>query len=321
VSDLEKSITTGWYEVRTRLDKPDDLFDYLEIDKQDLYIVAEGLRLSVEQGVVEYKRSLLHSVMSRLGTLKYDSKAITDLSEQCKKGAYLTFLPILERLFVWGMLRVPSAEPQEPEESERNRARQAPKQAPDLKTIVNEVRNRVRENSELQNNPEIKRIFMQLKYYNSELEKKKSLEANIPKEKRASLEANFQQIFTEIHEKIQNAFLSYLKQEEQNSRPTSRVPILKRYDFTKCEGTYRKQAEEASKLYHTLHFARKERYQMREILLQISTAEPYYEDSYKKELECYGKIAPFAGDTARVGLALGENIRRYCERSVEWRTK
>ncbi len=321
MSDLEKSISTGWYEVRTRLDKPDDLFDYLEIEKRDLQQIAEGLRLSVEEGITEYKRSLLHSVMSSLGSLKYDSKAITDLNEQTKKGSYLTFLPILERLIVLGMLRVPAAGEDEAEEGSKPQPEEEPQELPDIKTIVNEVRSLIKEKPELQNNQEIKRIFLQLKYYNSELEKKKSLEPNIPKEKKPSFDANFQSIFDEIHEKIRNAYRNFTAQQAQQNKPESKLPILRRYDFSKCEPIYRKQAEEASRLYHTLHFARRERYQMREILLEIASAEPYYVESYANELSCYGKLAPFAGDATRISLALAENLRRYCERSVEWRTK
>ncbi|MFP4267983.1 MAG: hypothetical protein ACLFQW_08335 [Spirochaetaceae bacterium] len=317
MSDIDKAITTGWYEIRTLLDTPDDLFDYLNLEKQDLQTVAEGLRLSVDEGVVEYKRSLLHSIMSQLGTLKYDSKAITDLQTQVKKSSYLTILPILQRLLILGIVKAPAAEEEEVRQEQEERVIEVP----DLKTIIAEVRNMIKERPELQNNQDIKRIFLQLKYYNTELEKKNSLEPNIPKEKKASFEANFKERFDEIHGKIQNAYRSFLSQEEKKSRPESKLPILRRYDFTKCENIYRKQAEEASKLYHTLTFAQKERYQMREILLQMASAEPYYEDSYKKEIECYRRTAPFSGDDIRVSLALAEKLRRYCERSVEWRPR
>ncbi len=318
MSDLEKSITSGWYEVRTRLDKPDDLFDYLEISRGDLQTLAEGLRLSVEGGVVEYKRSLLHSVMSNLGTLKYDSKAITDLAPQTKKASYLTVLPILQRLFVFGHIRIPPP-PETKEEAEERIEEETRPERPDMKTLISEVREMVKQQPELQNHPEIKKIFLQLKYYNTELEKMKSLEPNIPKEKRPSFAANFQKIFDEIHEKIFNAYRLLISSEKEESRPESKLPILKRYDFSKCEGIYRTQAQEASKLYHTLFFAKKERYQMREILLEIASAESYYEDRYTSEMECYKKTAPFTGEDTKASLALGENIRRYCERSIEWR--
>jgi hypothetical protein len=257
--------------------------------------------------------------MSRLGSLKYDSKAITDLKSQTKKASYLTVMPILERLIALGLVKVPSAEARESDEEQQEQEKK--EEMPDIKTIVAEVRNMVKERPELQNHSEIKRIFLQLKYYNTELEKKKDLEPNIPKEKRPSFEANFRQIFQEIHDKIQNAYRNLTKEEQQEARPASRLPILKRYDFSKCENIYRTQAQEASKLYHTLFFAVKERSQMREILLEIASAEPYYEDRYNREMECYGKLAPFAGDDTRICLALAENIRRYCERSIEWRVK
>jgi hypothetical protein len=110
-----------------------------------------------------------------------------------------------------------------------------------------------------------------------------------------------------------------LSQAKQEVKQEEKLPIFRRYDLTGCEEIYRKEAEEASRLYHTLRFARKERYQMREILLELSAAEPYYEDSMKKEVKCYSKVLPYQGESTKVSLALAEHIRRYCERSVEWR--
>lgn len=320
VSELEKYINNGWYEIRTRLDKPDDLFDYLQIEKNDLRQMAEGLRLSVEKGVVEYKRSLLHSIMSHLGTLKYNSRAITDLGTTTDKSSYLTSLPVLQRLIALGLLHVPQTDQKESEEA-MEAAENKAKERPNIKTIVSEVHNMINERPEIQKNNEVKRIFLQLKNYNNELAKKKSLEPNIPKEKKASFEENFRQVFEDIHQKIYNAYSTLLSREEEQSQSQSKLPLIKRYDFSRCDDVFRSQAEEASRLYHTLAFAIKERSQMREILLEIAAAEPYYEKGYTHELACYKKIVPFSGDDIQVSLAYAETLRRYCERSIEWRPK
>lgn len=308
---LEKTIAADWYEIRTRMDDPDGLVDYLELDPQTVSRMRESLRLSVEEGVVEFKKGLLHSIMTPLKSLKWDSKAMSELEETVSKAAMLVLTPALQRLLALGYIRaVPprqAEEPEEPQEKEKEK-----QQLPQIKEMVEDVQERIRQKPELKNHQEVNRIFVQLKYYNSQLEKMQSLQPGIPKEKQQPFLVNFRQTFGEIHRKIYNSYTALLRElEPPKPQPKSRGPILKRYEITPVEPLYRSQCEEAARLYSSLVYAEGERYNMRELLLELVTGEGYYISTYDRELEKYRTIAPFGRDYIEMAQAVGEAIHRY----------
>jgi hypothetical protein len=315
VETLEKSIAADWYEIRTNLNDPDALISYLELGPDAVGRMREGLRLSVEEGVAEFKKSLVHSIMTPLKSLKWDSKAISSLAEMIEKAAMLTLAPALQRLLALGYIRPAPPREQQAEEQEEPRQPQEARQMPAIKEMVADVKERIKKKPELKNHQEVKRIFVQLKYYNNQLEKMRSLQPGIPKEKQQSFLANFRQTFDEIHERIYNAYTALLRELEPPApQKASRTPILKRYEIAPAEPLYRSQCEDAARLYSTLAFAERERYNMRELLLELVTGEGYYISSYDQELKKYRTIAPFGSDYLQMSVAVSNALYRYLER-------
>ena len=363
MSELEKQITGDWYELRTALDEPDTLVDFLDIKPSEFKGAAERLRLAVEQGVVEYKRGLLHSVMSPLKSLKWDSRAITDLNPPLREAAMGVLTPAAQRLFALGLLRLYSPKSggvgQEPGSgssggsgpSSSNQSRQTGgsaagsagsssaggpgagagtsgqgaaeeggEQAPDIKKVVQEVKRLLKERPELQQHQEVKRIMVQLKYYNTELEKMRSLAPNIPREKAAAFKKNFQTTFNEIAQKINGAYNSLINEEIERDRPKEQLPVLKRYDFSTMDKLFREQIAGAAKIYSTIRYANQERYQMREVLVELSAGEPFYAGFFARELKQYQQLAPFGEDYLKISRAFGGQLQQYYDRYAEWLT-
>ena len=379
MSELEKQITGDWYELRTALDEPDTLVDFLDITPSEFKGAAEQLRLAVEEGVVEYKRGLLHSVMYPLKSLKWDSRAITDLNPPLREAAIGVLTPAIQRLFAVGLLRLYSSKSlggaaQEPDAGlhASNQSRQvggtaggqeraaggqggaAPgpsggsgnsgggaggqagaadgagqsagagateagrEPTPDIKTVVEEVKNLLKERPELQQHQEVKRIMVQLKYYNTELEKMRSLAPNIPREKAASFKKNFQTTFNEIAQKIAAAYNTLINEEIERDRPKEQLPVLKRYEFSTMDKLFREQIANAAKIYSTIRYAGRERYQMREVLVELSAGEPFYAGFFARELKQYQQLAPFGEDYLKITRAFGSQLQHYYDRYAEW---
>lgn len=317
MSDLDKQIAGDWYEIRSTLDDPDTLIDHLEISPEEFTGGAKQLRFSVDQGIIEYKGSLIHTMMAPLKSLKWDSKAITSLEREVRLAAMAVLTPAVQRLFAMKKLRLYSVRGEEIEE-EPKAAEGDKENVPDVKTIVAEVQEMVRQKPDLRTNSEVKRIMAQLKYYNTELEKMRSLEPNIPPEKKEGFRKNFQATFREIVEKIRGAYQTLIDEEFKENRPAENQPLLKRYDFSSLDNLFREQVRNAARIYSTIEFARKERFQMREILIELAAGEPYYIGLFSRELEMYKKLAPFGDDNVKISKAFGEQAGRYFDRYAEW---
>ncbi len=335
MSELEKQITGDWYEVRRALDEPDTLVDFLEISPAEFTRAAEQLRFAVEQGIVEYKRGLLHSIMSPLKSLKWDSRAITDLTPPLRESAMGVLSPAVQRLFALGLLRLYSQKSseeatgsQEKPEGAYSQASHQQREAPqeeasqnmptDIKTVVEEVKNMLKERPLLRNHQEVKKIMLQLKYYNTELEKMRSLAPNIPPEKAAGFKQNFQATFNEISQKIAASYNALINEEIEKHRPKEQLPVLKRYDFTNMDKLFREQIANATRIYSTIRHADQERYQMREILVELSAGEPYHAGFFDRELKAYKQLAPFGEDNLKISRAFGNQLQRYYDRYAEW---
>lgn len=338
MSELEKQITGDWYEVRSALDEPDTLVDFLEISPAEFTRAAEQLRFAVEEGVVEYKRGLLHSIMSPLKSLKWDSRAITDLTPPLRESAVSILTPAVQRLFALGLLRLYSPKSTEeaapaaqtvsrsvprpnapPRQSEHQSPAGIPEGAPsDIKTVVQEVKKMLKDRPALQKHQEVKKIMLQLKYYNTELEKMRSLAPNIPPEKAAGFKKNFQDTFNEIAQKINASYTALINEELERNRPKEQLPVLKRYDFQNMDKLFREQIANAARIYSTIRHADQERYQMREILVELSASEPYHAGFFDRELKAYKQLAPFGEDNLKISRAFGNQVQRYYDRYAEW---
>jgi DNA-binding XRE family transcriptional regulator len=189
---------------------------------------------------------------------------------------------------------------------------------PDIRKVVQEVKSLLKEHPELKQHQEVKRIMVQLKYYNTELEKMRSLAPNIPPEKAAAFKKNFQTTFNEIAQKIGAAYNTLINEEIERDRPKEQLPVLKRYDFSTMDKLFREQIANAAKIYSTIRYADQERYQMREVLVELSAGEPFYSGFIARELRQYQQLAPFGEDHLKITRAFGSQLQHYYDRYAEW---
>ena len=73
--ELEKRISGDWIELKEKSEDFHALLDVLAPPRRELRDAATKLRLSVEQGIVEFKRTMLSPVLVALETARYKSLA------------------------------------------------------------------------------------------------------------------------------------------------------------------------------------------------------------------------------------------------------
>src|SRR5512137_1879145 len=96
--DLDRKISGDWIELKEAAGAIHTLLDHLALQPADLADAAARLRLSVEQGIVEYKRTCLSPVLVALETARYKNLTVEEIAAQEKVLTPLLFTVLVQRL-------------------------------------------------------------------------------------------------------------------------------------------------------------------------------------------------------------------------------
>ena len=109
--ELEKRISGDWIELREKAEDFHALLDVLALTPAELRNAATRLRLSVEQGIIEFKRTMLSPVLVALETARYKSLDGDEMTEQERTLSFLLFSVLVQRLLAADLL--PRSRPRE----------------------------------------------------------------------------------------------------------------------------------------------------------------------------------------------------------------
>ncbi len=256
--DIDKRIHSDWFELRQIYDNVFTLDEYLHLENSTLKSAQEELRLSVEEGLLQYKTALLSGAQEFIEALKFDTRHFDQLENQTTKISLLLFIILIQRLFATGNTALSRQEQTESSVNEEMKEK-------DLKVIMEELRKMAADDPSFTQRQEVKTILLQFRIYQKELEELKKLKANIPKDKLPSLLANFQKTFSVINQKIQDNY-NKIMEEEIRVEVTAPPPgDLRNYQLKEMAPLMLKQGEAASKLRSMFQFAKEERYNTRDI--------------------------------------------------------
>ncbi|MEW5814030.1 MAG: hypothetical protein AB1798_01360, partial [Spirochaetota bacterium] len=235
MSELEKKITGDWFDIRENSENETKLEDLFRLNEQKLREIIEEIRNSVEEGILEYKRKMLFPVFPFLESLKYDSRGLEHLLPQAAKLTSLLYVLLLQRLLARGTIAL-SREAINLETEGEN----------DLKTIIQDINARIKENPEIASHPAVKNIFMQMNIYKKELENMKKMSPNIPQEKSAAFFTNFKKTFAAITSSIIDNYSQVLKEEAEKLQESMHLNPLAAFDLTPVAKLCFTQANEVS---------------------------------------------------------------------------
>jgi hypothetical protein len=258
--ELDKRITGDWIDLRGKANDFHALLETLAVPPADLRVASETLRHSVEQGIIEFKRTLLMPVFSTLETARYKSIPAEEMGKQEAALAVLLLAVLTQRLLCADLL--PMSRP--PEEK-----RIFGVDTLEVGAILTDVNARIKQNPALRAHGAIKNILMQVQRYNGENQKMRELLPTIKPELRTSFLANFTRTFEEIIGSIKRNYLAVLQEEVTVQKGKKEGFSLTLVPLKELAPLLATQAKEIARIRSTLAHARDEKYKTRESLVHL----------------------------------------------------
>ena len=279
--DLEKRISGDWIELREKANNLYSLLDALALPPHRLRASADALRHSVEQGIIEYKRTLFAPVLVALETARYSSLAPGDMGEQENSLAVLLLAILMQRLFC--MESIPLVRP-------RDEKRDFGVDSLQVGAILTDVNARLKADPGLRGHPAVKNILMLVQRYNGENHKMRELLPTIKAEMRRSFLANFSRTFDEIIGSIRRQYSSILQEEASVDKAQKEGFSLAQVPLKELAPLLAVQAREVSKFRSTLANAREEKYKIRESLVRLYDGRHVVLRLVEDELKTYRRL-------------------------------
>ncbi|RPJ09062.1 MAG: hypothetical protein EHM28_02600 [Spirochaetaceae bacterium] len=304
---LSKQISGDWADLQQVGLQPENLAAYFHFSNDDLSVLVSGLAGSYEQGIVEYKYGLLLPLFAGIEDIKFKNISLDELSAKTRAIDLLLFLCSLQRAVCSSGLAV------RPEETEDDATSI---DAPEIKLILADVMNRIKENPEAKNNNLVKMILTQLVIYQKERETMQKLAPNIKDlQKRKLFLDNFRTTFSRISESIRKYYTDLVSSEQKRERQIKQEQVfsLTQLPLKEMLTHFTKQAREISRIRSTISFALAGRYKVREILLRVYGEKESMQGLLDKELEAFGKagkgvLPPL--DAERVSIAWAQELKQ-----------
>ena len=276
--DLEKRITGDWIDIREAVADQYTLNDFFKITPSRLRKLAETLRLAVEEGILEYKSSVLKPVFLSLEDMKYQSLRPEELGAHEEPLEGLIFVILLQRLVCSGVIPLPRSKPPE----------RASIEDLDVNSIIEDIKERIKKNPEFRKHPAVKNIFMQLNIYRLEKKKMEELLPTIKQDKRETFRKNFQNGFDHVFDSIRKNYSEILNEEEaERTAAETQEDLLHRFPLKKLFSFLNEQARDISRIRSTLAFAAEDKYKTREFLVSLQKEKEKFLNLMDKEKKLY----------------------------------
>lgn len=258
--DLEKKISGDWIELKEVVNDIHALLDLLAVLPAQLAEASARLRLSVEQGIIEYKRTCLSPVLVALETARYKSLGVEEILAQEKALTLLLFTVLVQRLLASEQL--PLTRRAEDRKSFGVEDMQ-------VNVILADLKARVKGNPALRADPAFKNVLMQVQLYNRENQKMRELLPTIKPEMQTSFLANFTRTFADIIGSVRRNYLSILVAEAEAKKARQQGFSLALMPLKDLAPFLTNQAREITRMRSTLAYAREEKYKTREVLVSL----------------------------------------------------
>jgi len=309
--DLERRTSGDWIEAREAAADQYTLVKYFQLTPERLHDIARSLRLSVEEGVLEYKGALLRPVFTSLESMQYQSVSFVELELHDRPLENLLFVILLQRLVCSGVIAPAKGRTVIP----------IPTEAIGVNAILADIKQRIRLNGDFQKHPSVKNIFVQVTIYKKEKKKMEDLLPTIMEDKRETFRRNFQEIFQKIFDSIRKNYADLLAEEEaRRLEQEGQSDILYRASLKSLNPLLSDQAKEVSRLRSTLAFARADKYKTRAVLVSVFKDRAFFLGLMDKENAVYARLCAELGRRsgldcpAALGKRLGGELVRVMEK-------
>ncbi|OHD67330.1 MAG: hypothetical protein A2177_11515 [Spirochaetes bacterium RBG_13_68_11] len=312
--DLARRISGDWIALKEKLNDLYALLDAFTVTASEMRAESERLRLAVESGIVEYKRSRLAPVLSGLETARFRTLSLEEIAGHERDLTLLLLTVLVQRLLALEL--IPMQKPAEVKPDFGVNGMQ-------VNVILSDINSRIKANPSLRAKSAVKNILVQVQLYNKENRKMRELLPTIKNEMRASFLGNFTQTFNGIIESIRRNYAALLQEEAEAEKPVRPAFSLALVPLKGLAPLLTEQAKEFSRARSTLAHAREDKYKTREILVALydsrHDAIRLIEAERKQSAGVCVEAPQFSAETCAVGIANGfrDEILGVYERQVK----
>ena len=287
MQDLERRISGDWIDLREAARDQYALIEYLGFTSQTLGRLAQELRRAVEEGLIEFKEVILRRTFITLEAVQFQSVRFEELQAREQPLKDLVFVVMLQRLLCTGVIPLPKSKTGEslsPDEL-------------DVNAVLAEIRNRIKQDPNFQNNPAVKNIFVQVALYQKERKKMEELLPMIQADKMDVFRANFGATFKRIFDSIKKNYTDILKEEESRRlEKENKRDLLYRVPLKDLAPFLQNQAQHVCRICSTLAHAREDKYKTRGVLVDLYK----HKEEYFKRIESEQRV--YRSLCAEIGL-------------------
>ena len=279
--DLEKRISGDWFELKEKAGDFYSVLDALALSAGEIRDAVGRLKLSVEQGIIEFKRTMLSPVLVALETARYKSLAGDEMHMQEKTLTMLLLVILVQRLLATDVL--PRTRPTGEKQSVHT-------DDMEVSAILAAVKTRISSNPGLRAHPAVKNILAQIQVYNKENKKMRELLPTIKPEMRGSFLTNFARTFDGIVGSVRRHYAALLQEDLATEQSRQAGFSMASAPLKDLGPLLSNQAREVARVRSTLAHARDEKYKTREVLVRLYDSRHEILKLIEEELKSYRKI-------------------------------
>ena len=298
--DLARRISGDWIALKEKLNDLYALLDAFGVTASELRAESVHLRLSVESGIVEYKRSRLAPVLSGLETARYRTLSLEEIAGHERMLTLLLLTVLVQRLLALEL--IPRQKPAEEKPDFGVEGLQ-------VNVILSDVGSRIKADPSLRTNSAVKNILVQYKLLKKENEKMRELLPMIRNEMKPAFLGNFTKTFNGIAESIRRNYDAFLQEDAASERPANPAFSLALVPLKGLAPLLLEQAKELCRAKSTLAHAREDKYKTREILVALYDGRHdtirLIEEERKRSAGVCVEAPQFTAETCAVGIANG----------------
>jgi len=287
MAELEKEIIGSWFEIKSNIENIINIRDYFNLTDTDIRNTIEKLHISVEEGIIEYKKKIFEKPFSIINSLNFDATAIPLLKEVSNDINCLTYVIILQRLISKKAVKAKTSQDQDKEGSEIEKHYSVA----EVSEIIKEIQEETTKHPELKANKNVINILIQVQKYKKELESIKKIMPNLPPDKQENFKINSKNTINDILSKLVTSYETLINETNIKQDKPGNQNIFEAYDFSPIVDLLKKQAEISDRIKVTFTYADRERFKILETVRTLKTFEEKIKEYLKKEYDYYHSVS------------------------------
>ncbi|MCL2294813.1 MAG: hypothetical protein FWC36_08110 [Spirochaetes bacterium] len=285
MAELGKEIIGSWFEIKSNIENIIHLRDYFKLIDTEMKNTITKLHISIEEGIIEYKKQAFNKAFYLIKSLNFDAKAIPLLKETANDINCLTYVILLQRLISKKAIKSKTSQNESNTDEEKHYS------VEEVGEIIKETQDAIKKQPGLKSNKNVTNILIQVQKYKKELESIKKILPHLPADKQENFRANSKSTINEIFSKLVISYEAFIKETNTSPENTKKQNIFETYDFLPIAELFKKQAEISDKIKTTFLFADRERFKILETVHTLKTLEEKIKELLKKEYEYYHNVS------------------------------